>query len=606
MKYPKFSQEIHVLGQSPLGDILIVDDVTENLDFLSKILTQKGHKVRCVLNGKAALKVANAAQPNLILLDIRMPEMDGFEVCRQLKENPKTHEIPVIFLSALDQVEDKVNAFKLGGVDYISKPFQVEELLARVDNHLKLRQAQTYVQNLNAELEQRVIQRTAQLEQEIGERLRVQEEMLHMATHDSLTNLPNRISLIQRLKQIFNYNQPRDLALILIKCNQLEVINSSLGHSVIDQLIVSIARRLEGAAESGGLLAHYEEDTFAILIEDRVDQEIAMFFAELLQQEIAPPFQIDQGLIYLQINIGIVLSHQNYEQPTHLLRDAHTALHQAIAQGLGKIKIFNPEMYDRALSFFKIQNELPAALTNQELELVYQPIISLIDNTLIGAEALVRWHHPERGTLFPEKFIPIAEETGLIVALDRYVLRQACDQLKTWSEHNLLHPSFKLHINLSALQLSQSDFIDYLDQVLTETEVNHQNLVLEITEYGLMNQSTLTVTILERLKLYDISVSIDDFGTGSSSLSYLHSLKIETLKIDQSFIRYIGKTEESLKVVRGIINLARDLEVAVIAEGVETREQLEELLALGCEFAQGYFWGEPVDASTFISIYGSK
>ena len=205
-----------------LGDILVVDDIPANLEFLSTVLTQKGYKVRSALSGQTAIKVAKAAQPDLILLDIKMPEMDGYEVCRLLKADPLTQEIPIIFLSALDQTNDKVKSFSLGGVDYIPKPFQAEELLARVGNQLKLRSAQAQIQKLNAELEQRVIQRTAQLEEEIGERLRMQAEILHMATHDSLTGLPNRVSLTQRLTQIFNQHQPESLALILLKFDQLQ------------------------------------------------------------------------------------------------------------------------------------------------------------------------------------------------------------------------------------------------------------------------------------------------------------------------------------------------------------------------------------------------
>ncbi|MGB3401496.1 MAG: EAL domain-containing protein [Microcoleaceae cyanobacterium] len=586
---------------SHLGDLLVVDDLPENLEFLSKILTQQGYKVRCVLNGKMALRVAKAAQPDIILLDIKMPEIDGFEVCQQLKVNPETRDIPIIFLSALDQVEDKVKGFTLGGVDYISKPFQVEELLARVNNHLQLRQAQAQVKQLNTELEKRVIQRTAQLEQEIGERLRVQEEMLHMATHDHLTSLPNRNSLIQRVKQAFSFNQLRPLALILLKCNQLQVINSSLGHRAIDQLIVSIARRLEGSLESGGWLALYDEDTFAILIEEALDKEMVIFFAEQLQQEISLPFQINEYTIHIQINIGIVLSDKNHQQPIHLLRDAHAALQQAIIQGIGKIQIFNAEMYERALSFFQVKNELIQAIDRQNFILVYQPIISLENNLMIGIEALVRWLHPTQGIIDPDAFIPIAEETGLIIMLDRYIIRQACYQLKAWQDKNILPSEFKLHVNLSAQQLGQADFIEYLESIIIETKIDHQYLVLEITEYGFMTPSTIAVKNLEWLRGYNISVSIDDFGTGCSSLSYLHHLKIENLKIDRSFIHQINQTSESLKVVRAIINLAENLEVAAVAEGVETPEQLDVLIALGCGRAQGFLWSQPVEASTIGS-----
>ena len=579
----------------------MVDDIPDNLEFLSTVLTRQGYKVRSALSGQTALKVAKAAQPDLILLDIKMPEMDGYEVCQHLKSDLLTQEIPIIFLSALDQTTDKIRAFNLGGVDYIPKPFKAEELLARVDTHLKLRSAQAEIQKLNADLEQRVIQRTAQLEQEIGERLHMQEELLHMATHDSLTRLPNRIFLTQRLTQIINQNQPKNLALILLKCDQLQTINNSLGHHAVDQLLVSIARRLETCLESGIILAHYGEDTFAILIENHVDRENVIQFSEHLQQETTTPFHIDNCPIYIQIRVGISLCSQNYEQATHLLRDANTALHQAKAQGVGKIQVFNPDMYYRALSFFRIQNELHGALQNQELELVYQPIISLKDNTLKGAEALVRWHHPQRGIISPVEFIPVAEETGIIIALDRYVLRKACHQLRVWREQNRLRSSFRLQVNLSSLQLAQKDFIDYLDRVLIETQIDYQNLAFEITEYGLMQQNEVASSTLEELKRHQIIVSIDDFGTGYSSLSYLHSLKVENLKIDRSFISQIDGTPNSLKIVRSIINLAHELDMTVTAEGVETSEQLSNLTALGCGFAQGYFWGQPTDSDTMVS-----
>jgi EAL domain-containing protein (putative c-di-GMP-specific phosphodiesterase class I) len=220
---------------------------------------------------------------------------------------------------------------------------------------------------------------------------------------------------------------------------------------------------------------------------------------------------------------------------------------------------------------------------------------------LVGIEALIRWLHPTQGVINPDAFIPIAEETGLVIMLDRYVLRQACYQLKAWQEQNLLPPEFKLHVNLSAQQLAQQDFIHYLETILTETKVNHQHLVLEITEYGFMTPSPIAVKTLEWLKLYNISVSIDDFGTGCSSLSYLHCLKIENLKIDCSFINQINQSPENLNVVRAIINLARDLDVTAVAEGVETREQLDTLLALGCSLAQGFIWSQPVDVNTISS-----
>ncbi|NEZ55550.1 EAL domain-containing response regulator [Adonisia turfae] len=592
------------LNPLPCGDILVVDDVPPNLDFLSTVLTQQGYKVRSAINGEVALKIAKAAQPDLILLDIKMPGMDGYEVCRLLKANPITQEIPVIFLSALDQTDEKVKAFDLGGVDYIPKPFQAEELLARIDNHLKLRAAQSEIQKLNSQLEQRVMQRTAQLEKEIGERLRMQEELVHMATHNSITGLPNRVLLTQRLQQSFTQaqsNPTQRLAVILLKYNKLQLVKNSLGHQAVDQLIVAIKSRLETITWPGSLLANFGEDTFAILIEAFRSEEQITQFAEQLQREVTYPFHISNHLIYGQIEVGIVLHSHKYQQATHILRDAATALSQAQAEGAGRIEIFNSGMHQRTFSFFEVQNELHRALHNQELILVYHPIISLADNYLNGLEALVRWNHPQRGILSADEFIPVAEETELILELDRYVLRYACQQLKEWQEQNLLHSSFKLHVNISSQQLTQRDFIDYLDRILGETQIDHQNLAFDVTEYGLMQKTDVVLATLEKLKRYQIMVSIDDFGTGSSSLSYLYSLKIENLKIDRSFIHQMNNTTKGLKVIKAIVNLAHELGMSVTAEGVENSVQLATLETLGCEYMQGYLWGKPADGKTITA-----
>ncbi|MEM8806759.1 MAG: EAL domain-containing protein, partial [Cyanobacteria bacterium P01_G01_bin.38] len=571
------------------------------LEFLSTVLTQQGYKVRSVLSGPTALKVAEAAQPDLILLDIKMPEMDGYQVCLALKANPLTQAIPIIFLSALDQTKDKVKAFTVGGIDYIPKPFQAEELLARVNNQLNLRGAQRQIQQLNAELEQRVIQRTAQLEREIGERLRIQEELLHVATHNSLTELPNRTFLIQRLMQLFNKNQQKmsdSIVLILLECTQLEAINNSLGYHAGDQFLVSLARRLETCLAPGTILAHCGEEKFAILLENSPNLNDAIQIAKILQRETQLPFQIEDHVIHVQLSMGIVQGAPTYEHPHHLLRDANAVMHQAKKQGTGSIQVFNAAMRHRALSFFEIQNELHLALANQELRLVYQPVVSLASAQVKGAEALVRWHHPKRGVILPSDFIPVAEETGLIIALDRYILRQACLQIKTWQAQGILVSTFKLQVNLSAQQLSQPDFIDYLDNLLSETQIDSQNLALEITENALMQKGDLAPTLLNALKRRRINVSIDDFGTGYSSLSYLHRLKVENLKIDRSFISQLTQTKDSWGVVKSIINLAHDLGMTVTAEGVETAEQVGYLKELDCEFAQGYFWGRPMDSCT--------
>ncbi|MEO0488099.1 MAG: EAL domain-containing protein [Cyanobacteria bacterium J06659_2] len=583
------------------GDILIVDDIPENLESLSKILTRQGHKVRSVLNGPTALKVAKAAQPDLILLDIKMPEMDGYQVCQRLKSDPFTQEIPIIFLSALDQTQDKVTAFSVGGIDYIPKPFQAKELTARVTNHLNLRLAKAQVQQLNAELEQRVIQRTMQLEREIGDRLKAQEQLLHVATHNRLTDLPNRAFLMQRLGQIFSqtlHQSKSKLVLMMIECEHLRLVNNSLGHSAGDQLIVSIMRRLQTCLGKEVLLAHFGNDTFAILLENCTNFSTALALAKTIQSETRLPFDIEEQPIYITLCISLVQNSATYEHPKYLLRDATTALSQAKIKGSGKIQVFDPAMHHRTLHFFAIQNELNIAIANQNLRLVYQPLQSLATDTIEAMEALVRWHHPQRGVIPPEEFISIAEETGLIVILDRYVLRQACTQLRQWQTRQLIDKTFRLHVNLSAQQLSQADFIDYLDRILSETQADCCNLALEITEEGLMQKDQFVLNVLDHLKQRQIHVSIDDFGTGYSSLSYLQLLNVQNLKIDRTFITPATGTLNP-KIVSAIINLAHSLDMTVTAEGVETEAGLVELKALGCDFAQGYFLGRPMDSQQY-------
>ena len=501
---------------------------------------------------------------------------------------------------------DKVKAFTVGAVDYIPKPFQVEELLVRVENHLSLQAAKSEVLKLNTELEQRVVQRTAQLEREIAERLRIKEQLLHVALHEPLTDLPNRCFLLQQLSHILNPTSQEfeGFVLMLISGTNLQLINNTLGHQVCDQLLVAMARRIETCLEQNTLLAHVDRETFALLFENFGPQD-AIQQAQILQREFSLPFQLQDSPIALKTSIGIVQGSQAYQQPEHLLRDANNALSQA--QIKGRCQVFNPNMHQQTLIFFEIQNDLHAAIDHQELTLVYQPIISLKTGQVIGVEALCRWHHPVRGAILPADFIPVAEETGLIIPLDRYVVRQACVQLKEWQRQNILFLDFKLHVNISAQQLLEPDWTIYFERVLTETQVNGENLAIEITEDALMKEKSMASACLAQLKDRHIHVSIDDFGTGYSSLSYLRHLKVANLKIDRSFIAQVQDSSENLEIVSAIISLAHNLSMTVIAEGIETEGQLEILKSLGCEFGQGYLFSKPVDSQgvteTFVAHY---
>lgn len=586
---------------SPKGNILVVDDTPNNLRFLSTMLTEQGYKVRSVVNGTMALTVARAALPDLILLDIKMPEMDGYEVCQRLKADPQTREIPIIFLSALDEVIDKVKAFQIGGVDYITKPFQIEEVLARISNQLTLKAAQAEVRQLNAELELRVTQRTVQLELEIAERQRVQEKLLHMALHDTLTGLPNRAWLMKRLQQVLNRvkQQPNfGFALLLLDCDNFRMVNDSLGHIVGDNLLIAVARRVESCLHSVTTVTRLGGDEFVILLEAIANVDDATRIAKQLQQEMSLPFQLDEYQIFVSASIGIAIGSAVYEKPEHLLRDADTAMYRAKALGKGRFQIFDADMHHSALANLQLQTDLRLALERQEFVVYYQPIISLSNGSITAFEALVRWNHPTHGLITPGAFIPAAEETGLIVPIDRWVLQQVCYQIRDWQRKNLLIPSIKININFSVKQLSQPDLIEIIDRTLQETGIDGQSIKLEITESALLEKATTVMEILEQLEARQIQVSIDDFGTGYSSLSYLRDLTVNTLKIDRSFVSHMSEIEKNTEIVQAIVMLAHSLGMNVTAEGVETRHQLDRLRNLGCDFAQGYLFSRPIDSQS--------
>ncbi|MEE3719616.1 EAL domain-containing protein [Tumidithrix elongata RA019] len=581
------------------GDILIVDDTPNNLRFLSTTLTEQGYKVRSVMEGAMALTVAQAAQPDLILLDIMMPNIDGYEVCQHLKANAKTRDIPVIFLSALDEVLDKVKAFSVGGVDYITKPFQLEEVLARIQTHLSLRAAQKEIHQLNSELEQRVRQRTSQLEHEIAERLQAQEKLLHVALHDVLTGLPNRAwfmkSLEQMLKQV--KQQPNHcFAVLFLDCDRFQSINDSLGHLVGDQLLVSISRRIELCLRPGATFCRLGGDEFTILLKNIEGLADATQIAKDIHRELATPFQLGEYQVFTNVSIGIVLGSESYEQPEHILRDADTAMYRAKANGKACYQVFEPTMHQRAFTSLQLETDLRKALVRDEFITHYQPIISLTTNQIVGFEALARWVHPEQGLIPPGKFIPIAEETGLIMAIDLCIMRQACRQLLVWQDEGLVAQSLTMSVNLSVKHFMSFDLLEQIDNILQETGIQGQNLRLEITESDIMGNAEFASKIIEQLQNRHIQLSIDDFGTGYSSLSYLHRLPIDRLKIDRSFVMRIGEHGENTEIIRAIVALANSLGLGTTAEGVETPEQLAQIKALNCEFGQGYLFSKPLDA----------
>ena len=594
------------------GDILIVDDRPNNLKLLSKILTNYKYKVRCAVNGTMALQAVRVKAPDLILLDISMPEMDGYQVCLELKKDPQIAQIPVIFISALDATFDKVKAFQVGGIDYISKPFEIAEVIARIKNQLQLKQARKKLQSLNQELEslnnqleEKVAQRTIQLQAEVIQRRQAQDKLMHMAMHDPLTNLANRTYLQERLQtcvDIVRHSPTEKFTILFLNCDRFKTINDSLGHTAGDELLIAISQRLQSLLPSGSLLARSGGDEFTIILETTNNLEDAVAIVNNLQQEFSKPTQFGQRKIFINFSVGVVLGTEHYETPVQLLRDADIAMHHAKKSGLATYKVFDCEMHNLAIAALQLETDLQSAICNREFILHYQPIVCLRKNQIIGAEALIRWQHPQKGLIPPAKFIPIAEETNLIMPLGMWVIEEACSQLAYWQQQANLLAALELEINISVQQLAQPNLVEQIERVITESQIERQKLKLEITESIFIEKVEISQPTLEKLRARGLQLILDDFGTGYSSLEYLQKLPIGTLKIDRSFVRDLEHNTHKRNIVEATINLSHTLGLDVVAEGIETSEQLTILKNLGCDYGQGYLFSKPVTVDVLEEI----
>jgi diguanylate cyclase (GGDEF)-like protein len=517
-----------------------------------------------------ALDFLGSRQAGLVLLDLSLPDSLGLETFAKVYAHSPA--VPIIVLTGTDDNTVALKAVKGGAQDYLVK--------GRLDRELLLRSMQYSI-----------------------ERKRYQVQLEHQANYDSLTGLPNRTLLHDRLRQaVFAQRVVRAIAVVFIDLDHFKFINDSLGHSVGDELLKTVADRLRAVLRDGDTVARLGGDEFVLILNDQNNEEVVFRAMQRVVAAVNQPLTIDGKELYVTCSAGISLYPQDGPDVDTLLKNADVAMYRAKEAGRNNFQFFTAEMNQLVNERLQLENSLRRALERNEFRLHYQQKVNLKSGAVVGSEALLRWMHPEWGLVRPARFIPLAEETGLIVQIGEWVLEEACRQNRAWQLEGL-DPGV-VAVNLSARQFRQEGLVRAVSRVLTESGLDPSALEMEMTESMVMHNAEAAIAILQGLKSLGIALSVDDFGTGYSSLAYLKDLPLSTLKIDRSFVRDIkgsGDPGEGV-LAQAIISLGHSLDLKVIAEGVETDAQLRFLGKHGCDEVQGFYYGEPVEPEAFARI----
>ena len=558
--------------------VLIVDDQSAIRDVLCGILCES---YTCLTAGSAeeALAVLREQNIDLLLSDIKMGGMSGLEMIPHvLKSSPDT---VIVMISGEQTIDSAIKALRLGAFDYITKPFDLEHVNASVDRAFDHRSLLVTKRRYENHLEEIVTERTAERD--------------YLAYHDALTDLPNRALFADRLAQALAAAQQNQgmLAVGLLSLDQFKNINDTLGHGLARQLLQLFAQRIKLTITEAETVARFEADEFALLLQVG-DAAGAVETIHRINDAVTLPFDVEGHELFVTLSTGISLFPDDGSDLQGLLKNAGSALHRAREHDGNSCEFYTADMNAKAQQRLRLENNLRRALERKEFEVYYQPQVKVKTRQIVGLEALVRWHHPDLGLVSPTEFIPLAESCGLIVPIGEWSLRAACRQSKSWQDDGLTPPP--IAVNISARQFQQGNLAEVIVRILQETGVDPHRLEIELTESSIMRNAEAAAKTLNQLKAIGIKISIDDFGTGYSSLGYLKRLPVDVLKIDRSFVQDLNTDPDDAALVMAIITLAHNLGLEVIAEGVETEEQLGFLRLLRCDGAQGYLFGKPAPA----------
>ena len=566
---------------SKLLRVLIVEDSEDDAELLAIELKRGGyqpiyHRVETRIGMQTALD--EQVSWDIVLADYALPNFNAIAALDVLKNHKL--DLPFIIVSGKIGEDTAIAAMKAGAHDYLLKG-----KLARL------------VPAVERELREAIVRQ---------EHRQAQERLKYLAYYDDLTTLPNRTLFLECLGKQISYrkllHKDGDLfAVLLLNINRFRIIKYSLGHSLSEQLLIAAAQRIKKCLSSKDILARINADEFAIILTNAKGEKAVEKKAEEIYDQFLIPFELQETVVFSTISMGIVLSNIGYEQPEKLLQAADTAMHYAKFDALKNLVFFHEVMHTLAVERLQLESDLQQAINYKQLHLNYQPIVSLSTGRIDSFEALVRWEHHSLGSIEPESFISLSEETGLIIPLGKWVLKEACQQLIKWKHSSFRYLPLSISVNLSGIQLSHPKLLWQIDTILQALQLEGKYLKLEITESNLMENTVTLTKVLEKLKEREIKLCIDDFGTGYSSLSYLRYLPIDTVKIDRSFIVQDNQ-DRNYDIVKAIVNLAHSLGLDVIAEGIETEVQLNILRELGCEYGQGYLFASPLDSKAILKL----